>query len=110
MKSAESLLGKVSLDASEPKQERLLHLLLKPSNLLLEVSNDEKNSANAQVEYISVTEQGYHYYLSSLNDVTKDESMAFSKLSIYSDIALSLKQKVALSIRPHEYLFFDKPT
>jgi iron(III) transport system ATP-binding protein len=107
--SAQSPLGKVHLKTSDSKQESLLYLLVKPSNLLLKASNDENNQANAQVEYISVTEQGYHYYLNSIDDPTNDKSLAFSKLSIYSDIALSLKQKVALSIRPHEYLFFSKP-
>lgn len=107
--SAQSPLGKVHLKTSDSKQENLLYLLVKPSNLLLKASTDENNQANAQVEYISVTEQGYHYYLNSIDDPTNDKSLAFSKLSIYSDIALSLKQKVALSIRPHEYLFFSKP-
>ena len=107
---AQSSLGKVHLKTSDPKQESLLYLLVKPSNLLLKAATDENNQANAQVEYISVTEQGYHYYLNSIDDPANDKSLAFSKLSIYSDIALSLKQKVALSIRPHDYLFFDKPT
>lgn len=108
--SAQSPLGKIHLKTSDSKQESLLYLLVKPSNLLLKAYTDKNNQANAQVEYISVTEQGYHYYLSCIEDLTNDKSMAFSKLSIYSDIALSLKQKVALSIRPHDYLFFDKPT
>ena len=108
--SAQSLLGKVNLETSDSMQESLLYLLVKPSNLLLKVSTDANNHMNAQVEYISVTEQGNHYYLSSLDGPTDDESLAFSKLSVYSDIVLSLKQKVALSIRPHDYLFFDKPT
>ena len=108
--SAQSSLGKIPLKTSDSKQEGLLYLLVKPSNLLLKTSTDENNQANAQVEYISVTEQGYHYYLKSIDERTNDKSLAFSKLSIYSDIALSLKQKVALSIRPHDYLFFDKPT
>ncbi len=108
--SAQSLLGKVNLETSDSKRESLLYLLVKPSNLLLKVSTDANNHMNAQVEYISVTEQGNHYYLSSLDGSTDDESLAFSKLSVYSDIVLSLKQKVALTIRPHHYLFFDKPT
>lgn len=106
--SAQSLLGKVNFETSDSKQGSLLYLLVKPSNLLLKASADVNNHMNAQVEYISVTEQGYHYYLSSLDDPTNDKSLAFSKLSVYSDIVLSLKQKVALNIRPHDYLFFNK--
>ena len=113
---AQSLLGKLDIENSHNRQADLVYLLVKPANLLLTI-NDSTNSnvnsnlamkANAQVDYISVTEQGYHYYLSSLDDVTSDESMAFNKLSLYSDIALSLKQQVTLSIKPHHFLFFNK--
>ena len=82
--------------------------MVKPSQLLLNIKVDENHTANAQVEYISVTEQGYHYYLSSIDDSVMGKSMAFDKLSLYSDIALSLKQQVSLSIKPHEFLFFNK--
>ncbi|KGJ87081.1 ABC transporter ATP-binding protein [Colwellia psychrerythraea] len=108
-KSAQSLLGKVTLVTHDLKQEDLLYLLVKPSHLRLKVSIDENSYPNAEVEYISVTEQGYHYYVSSINDPTKSELLSFYKLSVYSDIELSLKQKVTLSIRPHEYLFFSRP-
>lgn len=108
---AQSLLGKFEIEESSDKQGRLVSLLVKPANLLLNVVVDENsnthNKANAQVEYISVTEQGYHYYFSSLDDSAIDKSMAFDKLSLYSDTALSLKQQVVLSIKPHDYLFFD---
>ncbi|MFT6689964.1 MAG: iron(III) transport system ATP-binding protein, partial [Colwellia sp.] len=82
----------------------------KPANLLLNVLVDGNThlKANAQVQYISVTEQGYHYYLSSIDDVAIDKSMAFDKLSLYSNIALSIKQQVALTIKPHDFLFFNK--
>ena len=98
------MLGELTIEDNCDQQGSLVYLLVKPSRLLLNV----KAKANAQVEYISVTEQGYHYYLSSLDGATTDKSMAFSKLSFYSDIALSLKQKVALSIKPHQFLFFNK--
>jgi len=126
-----SLLGDFVIENSSNKQSGLVHLLIKPSQLVLNVVVDEKHPANAQVEYISVTEQGYHYYLSSLeettmstidnssidnlsidnlsiNKATSNDSMAFSKLSLYSDIALSLKQQVVLSIKPHDFLFFNQ--
>ena len=117
-----SLLGDFQIENSNSVSSGLVHLLIKPSQLMLNVMVDESSIANAQVEYISVTEQGYHYYLSSLEDVIMprmgfdttgtavlNESMRFSKLSLYSDIALSLKQQVRLSIKPHHFLFFNKP-
>lgn len=107
---AQSLLGKLDIDNSSDNNGSLVYLLVKPANLLLNVLADGNThlKANAQVEYISVTEQGYHYYLSSLDDVAIDKSMVFSKLSLYSDIALSIKQQVVLSIKPHDFLFFNK--
>jgi len=103
-----SLLGDFDIANSGNKQTGLAYLLVKPSKLQLNSLVDKQNIANAQVEYISVTEQGYHYYLSSLDGLAKDKSLAFSKLSLYSDIALSFKQKVAVSIKPYDYLFFNK--
>ena len=107
---AQSLLGKLDIDNSSDNNGSLVYLLVKPANLLLNVLADGNThlKANAQVEYISVTEQGYHYYFSSLDDSVMDKSMAFDKLSLYSDIALSLKQQVVLSIKPHDFLFFNK--
>lgn len=113
---AHSLLGKLEIDSADNNQIGLMYLLIKPTNLLLTI-NDSTNSninsnlimpANAQVEYISVTEQGFHYYFSSLDDATSDQAMAFKKLSLYSDIALSLKQQVTLTVKPHNFLFFNK--
>ncbi|AAZ24105.1 ABC transporter ATP-binding protein [Colwellia psychrerythraea] len=108
--SAQSLLGEFTVDNQRDKQTSLVYLLVKSSQLQLNVEEDEHNIANAQVEYISVTEQGYHYYLSSLDCLVKDKHLAFSKLSLYSDVALSFKQKVVVSIKPHDFLFFNKVT
>lgn len=107
--NAHSLLGKLTLETVSIEQANIVYLLVKPSQLLLNYKCDESNIANAQVEYISVTEQGYHYYLSSIATSDTDEKLVFSKLSLYSDIALSLKQQVSLSIKPHNFLFFLKP-
>lgn len=105
---AHSLLGELNVEKTNYMPASLVYLLVKPSKLVLNVLVDAKTKANAQVDYISVTEQGYHYYLSSLDDSTLDKSIAFKKLSLYSDIALSLKQKVVLSIKVHDFLFFTK--
>lgn len=107
---AQSLLGKLDIDNSSGNNGSLVYLLVKSANLLLNVLADGNThlKANAQVEYISVTEQGYHYYLSSLDDAAMDKSMVFDKLSLYSDIALSIKQQVVLTIKPHDFLFFNK--
>ncbi|KGJ90428.1 ABC transporter ATP-binding protein [Colwellia psychrerythraea] len=105
--NAENLLGKLELETEHVEQASLTHLLVKPSQLLLNDKINDNNVANAKVAYISVTEQGYHYYLSSIEVSDADKKLAFNKLSLYSDIALSLNQKVNLSIKPHKFLFFS---
>jgi len=114
---AQSLLGQLEVAslASElvpselvpSGQSKLLHLLVKPQQLNLTAKIDDENIANAQVEYISVTEQGFHYYLRSLTDAAIDQSLAFNKLSLYSDVALAINQQVSVQITPHKFLFFN---
>ncbi len=103
-----SLLGELDIPNNYDKQESIVYLLLKPSQLLLNDFFDENNVANAQVEYISVTEQGYHYSLKSVDNSLTDDGLSFNKLSFYSDRALSLKQQVSVKIKPHDYLFFSQ--
>ena len=105
-----SLLGNLPLPTQGSILGGYVYLLVKPQQLALNSVVNEDNAANAQVEYISVTEQGYHYYLSSLDDVatdtTKDSSLTFNKISLYSEEILSFKQQVSLTIKPHDFLFF----
>jgi iron(III) transport system ATP-binding protein len=114
---AQSLLGKIDIepiDIASVKNEKanahspLVYLLVKPQHLSLTVDLDKDNKANAQVEYISVTEQGYHYYLCSLTDSSVDESVSFKKLSLYSNVELAMNQQVSVQIKPHEFLFFNR--
>jgi iron(III) transport system ATP-binding protein len=115
-REAESLLGQLDVNSFESAltnsalvvsdEPNLLHLLVKPQQLTLTANIDEKDRANAQVEYISVTEQGYHYYLRSLVDASTVNALAFNKLSLYSDVELSLNQQVSVQIKPHNFLFF----
>jgi iron(III) transport system ATP-binding protein len=104
---ASSLLGNIDLQPGKENEQGLHHLLIKPAQLQLDVNVSVDNIANAQVNYISLTEQGFHYYFTSL-DSNSGHKLKFSKLSLYSDIALSLNQEVRLSITPHTYLFFAK--
>jgi len=109
---AQSLLGKldiepISIKSIKSEQPSLVHLLVKPQQLKLTVAVNEVNAANAQVEYISVTEQGYHYYLRSLVDSSTDKALGFNKLSLYSNVELALNQQVMLQVRPHDFLFFQ---
>jgi len=106
--NAESLLGKLVLKAEDVELGNYAYLLVKPSQIILNDNQNENNVANAQVEYISVTEQGYHYYLNSIVSSNSPSTLAFNKLSLYSDTALSLKQQVSLSIKPHDFLLFAK--
>ncbi|TPH18470.1 ABC transporter ATP-binding protein [Litorilituus lipolyticus] len=85
-----------SVDGSSQK----LVMLIKPQ--YLEINED--NPANACVEHISVTEQGYHYTLASLspNDTAKD------KVSFYSQQLLTIKEKIALKVNPHPILVYSQ--
>jgi len=110
---AQSLLGKLDIEPTKTKsvkseQSPLIYLLVKPQHLTLTAKLDQVHKANAQVEYISVTEQGYHYYLRSLADSSLDEAVTFNKLSLYSDVELAMNQQVSVQIKPHDFLFFNR--
>lgn len=109
---AHSLLGDFEVEKLQCFDEDYLNILVKPSQLVLE-EYDENVLPNAQVDYISMTEQGFHYSLSAIANATLDNErtdslLLFSKLSIYSDKALSLQQKVSVTIKKHNYLLFKK--
>jgi iron(III) transport system ATP-binding protein len=99
-----TLLGQVDC----PDEESLVNgkhygLLIKPKDLEI---NSENDGPNAQVEHVSVTEQGYHYHLSSIDSEAIESALHFSKLSFYSEELLKLKQKVFLSIKSHKPLIY----
>lgn len=77
-----------------------LVLLIKPQYLQI----NESLTVNACVEHISVTEQGYHYQLSSIDDNTRQQS----NVSLYSQRMLNIKEKVALQVKPHPLLIFSQ--
>jgi len=104
---ARSLLGVLESESIPGEKIGLLYLLVKPQQLTLTATVDDKNKANAQVEYISVTEQGYHYYLRSINTPSTDSALAFSKLSLYSNVALTINQQVLVHIKPHDLILFE---
>lgn len=97
-----SALGEFKVEPIPVSEQRPLQLLLKPQ--FIELSLDPP--ANAQVDHISVTEQGYHYLLKSL--ITKTE-LAFEHLSFYSEEFLTLGQEVAINIKPHAFMVYSKP-
>lgn len=76
-------------------------LLLKPQNIELSTTI----AANVRVEHISVTEQGYHYLLSSLPTTNE---LAFEQLSYYCEALYGVEQELAVIIKPHEFVVFDR--
>lgn len=115
-----SLLGQLPIKPSDIKtldkdQDKITYLLMKPLQLSLSTAEEDHSKANAQVEYISVTEQGYHYHLRSLAPYCSNTSdtcvinneLAFTKLSLYSDLVLTMNQQVVVNVKPHDYLFFN---
>ncbi len=106
-----SLLGKLDIKNfdTENKVTQLsgsVYLLVKSHQLSFTEQLSDNNPANAQVEYISVTEQGYHYNLRSIDNNVGSNELAFNKLSLYSDIELVINQQVSVHIKPHNFLFF----
>lgn len=86
-------------DLNKPSYQTL-QFLLKPQ--AIEYCEDEK--VNVTVDNIAVTEQGFRYLLSSIEN---DSSLAFKQLSFYSDILLDLGQKIAIKIKPHAYQIYQ---
>ena len=86
---------------TQPYNFAQANLLVKPQDIEL----NSKISANCEINHINITEHGYHYMVSSL---VKDSNLSFKRLSFYSQDLLSLGQEVALTIKPHRCILFEK--
>lgn len=76
-------------------------LLIKPQNISL----CSKGNVNALVEHITMTEQGFHYQLSSI-DTTGE--LSFNHLSFYSHVQLCRGEKIAIKIEAHQLILFNQ--
>ena len=85
------------------QENKFQQLLVKPQA----ISVCPTTIANVQIDNIAITEQGYHYLLTSL---TSDNDLAFEQLSYYSNELYSLGDQLALTINAHDYIVFDKST
>jgi len=91
-------LGLLSINGSELANNNQMQLLIKPQHL--EIAADEHGES--VIHHINVTEQGYHYL------VTPHASEHPYQLSVYSDQAFNVGQRVQLSILPHDYILFQQ--
>lgn len=99
-------LGEVTVSQNfiaNSEESNILQLLLKPRYLTV----CPITTANVHIEQISVTEQGYHYLLSSLIANTE---FSFKQLSYFSSELYALGQQLALTIKPHNFVIFNNPT
>ncbi|MBL4823019.1 MAG: ABC transporter ATP-binding protein [Colwellia sp.] len=96
----DSAIGKIE-DKQLITVNKKQQLLLKPQQLELSANI----TANTVVDTISITEQGYHYLLSSLTANTK---LSFTGLSFYSQSLLTLGQQVAITIKPNAMVTLNK--
>ena len=78
-------------------------LLVKASDLVL----SSLQPVNVVVEHIGVTEQGYHYLLSS---IVQDSALAFSQLSFYSQTLFFLGDKLAISLQGEQFHLYPITT
>ncbi|MDT0602913.1 ABC transporter ATP-binding protein [Thalassotalea castellviae] len=76
-------------------------LLLKPQDIKI-VPNGQ---ANVVIDYVRITEHGFHYLLSSLTD---DKRLSFEHLSFYSHLVFAQGEKIAIEILPHQYQLFSQ--
>ncbi|MDG1750252.1 MAG: ABC transporter ATP-binding protein [Thalassotalea sp.] len=77
------------------------YLLLKSQHIAIAANG----KANAKVEYVRITEHGFHYLLSSLTD---DKSLSFEQLSFYSHLNFSQGEEISIQISTHDYQLFSK--
>ena len=80
-----------------------LQLLLKSQ--AIEYFEDDSKKNNVKVDHITVTEQGFHYLLSSIE---RDSPLFIDQLGFYSDILFELGQQIAIKIKPHKYQVFSR--
>jgi len=85
------------------EKSQTLQLLLKSQ--AIEYLADEGVKYNAKVDYIKVTEQGFQYLLSSIDE---DSLLSFDNLVFYNDMLLTLGQRIAIKIKPHKYQVFSR--
>ncbi|QOL25913.1 ABC transporter ATP-binding protein [Thalassotalea sp. LPB0316] len=90
-------IGLLSVNGKELGNSNKMQLLVKPQHL--EIDADEHGES--VIHHINVTEQGYHYL------VTPQSSEHNYQLSVYSDQAFSVGQRVQLNILPHDYILFQ---
>lgn len=90
--------NKVTNELSDTSKQLLL---LKSQHVVL----DAEGTDNVVVTSVSVTEQGFHYYISSISNEPK---LHFDKISYYSTQPYSLGQKLSLKLIAHEYQLFAK--
>lgn len=76
-------------------------LLVKPNDLKL----CQQQASNVVIEHISVTEQGYHYLLSSID---KNSALTFSQLSFYSQELFVLGAKLAIRLTGEHFHLYPK--
>lgn len=75
-------------------------LLVKPNDITVcELPND-----NVVVEHIGVTEQGYHYLLSSIDQTSP---LAFTQLSFYSQQLFNVGQTLAIKLLGEQFLLYS---
>lgn len=96
-------IGNLSLEshAVDKESSSQQYLLLKPQHIAI----TPNETANVMIEYVRITEHGFHYLLSSLTD---DNSLSFEQLSFYSHLPFAQGDKIAIHILAHDYQLFSK--
>lgn len=100
-----SLLGKLDFDnilnqdTASITDNKPCQLLVKANDITL--AHQQPN--NVIIEHIGVTEQGYRYLLSSLE---QNSVLAFSQLSFYSQELFVLGSELAIQLKSHDFLLY----
>lgn len=85
-----------------------LFLLLKPQHISVDshakCNSSAETTTNVKVDYISLTERGFHYTLSCL---VKGNELAPEQISFYSQDSYHLGEELTLHVIAHEYQLFS---
>ena len=92
-------LGEVKLSYLAEEDKNIL--LIKPQHLTI----DKNGTPNVKINYIGITEQGYHYIAQSLCD---EQYLEFEQLSFYCQSAFQINDNICLNITAHTYQLFSK--
>ena len=98
-----TVIGEFSLPESFTYADGSYQLLVKPQYIEVTRTKGEAGTNTMAVAHIGVTENGFHYHLTSADS---SSPLSIGQLSVYGNDVFSLAEKLQVVIKPHDYLVF----